>query len=440
MSTRDAFIAVNRFGFGARPGELAAASRDPRGWVERQLGQQPAARAVAAAGAQRMAMFISSRQRGGDQAIEALFRRDFREMYLDDMGRRTRALIDSSAPVQDRLVAFWSNHFTVSVQRPICLGLAGPFEEEAIRPNVTGRFRDLVLAVARHPAMLTYLDNAQSIGPGSRAGRNTGRGLNENFARELLELHTLGVNGGYTQADVRELARILTGWSLGGVREAETGAFLFRPAIHEPGDKQLLGVRYAEAGEQEGIAAITALARHPSTASHIATKLARHFVADQPPPALVERLARVYRDSDGNLGEVTRALVGAPETWAQPTPKVKTPSEFVISALRATGFAGDNRVLVQAQTLLGQTPLGAPSPAGWPDVASQWIGPESVIRRAEWAMALGQRVAQVRSPTAVLDETIAPVAGADTRMLVANAASAADGVALVFASPEFQRR
>jgi uncharacterized protein (DUF1800 family) len=188
------------------------------------------------------------------------------------------------------------------------------------------------------------------------------------------------------------------------------------------------------------VAALTALARHPATATHIATKLARHFVADQPPPALVARIARVFRDSDGDLAQLTRAVIAAPETWMQPTPKVKTPSELVISALRATGFAGDERRLVQAQTLLGQTPLAAPSPAGWPDVASQWIGPESVLRRAEWAMAVGQRVAQAKSPTALLDETIAPVAGTDTRMLVANAASAAEGVALVLASPEFQRR
>jgi uncharacterized protein (DUF1800 family) len=199
-------------------------------------------------------------------------------------------------------------------------------------------------------------------------------------------------------------------------------------------------VRYRENGEQEGVAALSGLAHHPATATHIATKLARHFVADQPPQALVERLARLFRDSDGDLGQLTHALIAAPETWAQPTPKMKTPCELVISALRATGFAGENRMLVQAQNLLGQAPLGAPSPAGWPDVANQWIGPESVIRRAEWTMALGQRVAQAKSPMALFDETIAPVAGAETRAQVEHAASAAEGVALVFASPEFQRR
>jgi uncharacterized protein (DUF1800 family) len=440
MTTRDAFIAVNRFGLGARPGELAAAASDPRGWLERQLGHVAQPRLVDATGGQRMAQLLELRRRGGDAAVQQELRQGIREHYIEDMGRRGRAQIESEAPLRERLVAFWSNHFTVSVQRPVCLGLVGPFEQEAIRPNVTGKFRDMLLAVARHPAMLSYLDNAQSIGPNSRAGQRAQRGLNENLAREIMELHTLGVNGGYTQTDVRELAKILTGWSVARDGERDAGGFFFRPMIHEPGDKQLLGARYSENGEQEGVAALTALARHPATATHVATKLARHFVADQPPPALVERLARLFRDSDGDLAQLVRALIAAPEAWAQPTPKVKSPSEFVISALRATGFTGENRVLVQAQTLLGQTPLAAPSPAGWPDVASQWIGPESVIRRAEWAMALGQRIAQVKAPTALFDETIAPVAGPDTRMLIASAASAAEGVALVFAAPEFQRR
>lgn len=440
MTTRAAFIAVNRFGLGARPGELGEAAGDPRAWVERQLASAGEAHPLAGTGAQRMALFQESRRRGGDAAVETLFRQNFREIYLDDMGRRARAQIESRTPVVDRLVAFWSNHFTVSVQRPICLGLVGPFEQEVIRPHVTGRFRDMLIAVARHPAMLTYLDNAQSIGPGSRAGTRMGRGLNENLAREVMELHTLGVNGGYTQGDVRELAKILTGWSLARPGEDGAGGFLFRPAIHEPGDKTLLGVRYAEAGEREGIAALTALARHPATATNLATKFARHFIADRPPAAAVERLARVFRDGDGDLGVLARAVVALPETWAQPAPKLKTPSEFVVSALRATGFAGENRNLVAAQALLGQAPLAAPSPAGWPDVAAQWIGPESVLRRAEWAMALAQRLGQRARPIALYDATIAPLAAGETRAAIEHAGSLAEGLALLFASPEFQRR
>ncbi len=407
MTTRAAFIAVNRFGLGARPGELGEAAGDPRAWVERQLASAGEAHPLAGTGAQRMALFQESRRRGGDAAVETLFRQNFREIYLDDMGRRARAQIESRTPVVDRLVAFWSNHFTVSVQRPICLGLVGPFEQEAIRPHVTGRFRDMLIAVARHPAMLTYLDNAQSIGPGSRAGTRMGRGLNENLAREVMELHTLGVNGGYTQGDVRELAKILTGWSL--ARPGEDGAG-------------------------------TALARHPATATNLATKFARHFIADRPPAAAVERLARVFRDGDGDLGALARAVVALPETWAQPAPKLKTPSEFVVSALRATGFAGENRNLVAAQALLGQAPLAAPSPAGWPDVAAQWIGPESVLRRAEWAMALAQRLGQRARPIALYDATIAPLAAGETRAAIEHAGSLAEGLALLFASPEFQRR
>jgi uncharacterized protein (DUF1800 family) len=462
MTTREAFIAVNRFGLGPKPGELGEAAGDPRGWVERQLRARLAP-VVSDNGARRMvvqlerqaqARGVRAERRGqpGQERVRPAqpnaqpaevqpMRQELRELYLADMAARTRAQVESDAPLLERLAAFWSNHFTVSVQRPVILPVVGPFESEAIRPHVLGKFRDMLLAVTRHQAMLFYLDNAFSIGPNSLAGQRAQRGLNENLAREILELHTLGVNGGYTQTDVREFAKILTGWSVARLVEPNAGQFVFRERVHEPGAKTLLGVRYEEAGEREGIAALTALARHPATAIFIATKFARHFIADQPPAALVQRLARVYRDSDGDLRELTRAAIGAPEAWTDATPKVKTPHEFVVSALRAIGATGiENGPLINAQRLLGQLPLAAPSPAGWPDTAAHWIGPEAVVRRAEWAMAVANRVALRIDPMALLEATIGPVARPDTRMLIENAPSRAEAVALVLVSPEFQRR
>jgi uncharacterized protein (DUF1800 family) len=210
--------------------------------------------------------------------------------------------------------------------------------------------------------------------------------------------------------------------------------------IHEPGDKTLLGKRYREAGMAEGEAALVDLARHPATARHIATKFARHFIADQPPPAAVDRLARVFRDSDGDLGELARAVIASPESWADPLAKVKSPEELVTSALRLTNFDGDAEKLVGALAMLGQTPFGAPSPAGWPDDAAGWIGPEASLQRIEWSMALAQRLPRDLQPLTLADATIAPVAARDTMQAIERAPDAREAIALLFASPEFQRR
>ncbi len=442
MSRRDGFIAVTRFGLGPRPGELDRISGNPIGWLKQQVSETaiPPQLAGLPAGGDRMGDLLRARQARGDAGAEILIRESFRDTYRQDAATRLQVQITSASPFRERLVAFWSNHFTVSILRPPLLGTAGAFEREAIRPHITGRFHDMLVAVARHPAMLFYLDNGQSIGPSSRAGLRRGRGLNENLAREILELHTLGVGTGYTQADVREFAKILTGWSLWRADEQQAGHYVFRPEMHEPGGKTLLGRRYGEAGESEGEDALLALTRHPATARHIATKLARHFIADQPPLAAIERLAGIFLDTDGNLAAVTEALVEQPETWTEALPKVRTPHDFVVAALRATAYDGPGETALGALRMLGQPVFGAPSPAGWPDTADQWIGPEAVLRRAEWAMALGLRVAAIREPRALLADTIAPVASLATTQAVARAPSAGDATALIFASPEFQRR
>ena len=312
-----AVIAAQRFGLGARPGDLALIGSDPRGWLQAQLGPEPAPAAGPGRTAERLKLFFDARASGDDEVIR-LFRREYREAYVADAGARTRRAAATDTPFRERLVHFWSNHFTVSAMRPVVAGLVVPFEDEAIRPHVAGRFADLLLAVARHPAMLLYLDQAESIGPRSRAGQRNQRGLNENLAREVLELHTLGVDGGYGQADVRALAEMLTGWTIGNPRRGVIGEFLYVQAIHEPGPKTLLGRLRDEAGEREAAQALAELARHRSTARHVARKLARHFIADQPPDAVVARLARVFLDSDGDLAAMMHAIVAEEQAWREP--------------------------------------------------------------------------------------------------------------------------
>ncbi|MDH3700753.1 MAG: DUF1800 domain-containing protein [Alphaproteobacteria bacterium] len=447
MTLKNAFIAANRFGLGARSGDLARIKGDPRGWVENQIGPARAVPALAHLPSSREIAndFFKGRKDRKDEAKRKIFRKWLQRQFIAEAAARTQAQIDSEDPIRERLTVFWSNHFTVSARKPVLKALAGPFEREAIRPHVTGSFADMLLASTRHPAMLAYLDNLQSIGPNSPAGRRRNKGLNENLAREILELHTLGVNGGYGQPDVIALAKMLTGWSVGRGRRVTAGAFAFRAAAHEPGAKTFLGRRYGEAGEEEAETALRAIARHPSTARHVAFKLARHFIADSPPERVVARLARVFLETEGDLAAMTRAVADADEAWADPLAKVKTPNDFVVSVMRAIGMRmtrkdGDVRKLIAPLRLMGQMPFRAPSPAGWPDEAAHWISPESVLKRAELSMMVARKIARVGNPEALLAETVGPVAGKALRRAVRAAPGRVDAIATILASSEFQRR
>jgi uncharacterized protein (DUF1800 family) len=444
-STVESFIAANRFGLGARPGELKSIGHDPRGWLRAQLRRPhalPKALSALPAAADSLAVFLKARRDGVD-AIKAAFKDRLSARYREEAEARALAHTLSDAPFFERLVAFWSNHFTVSGARFFVAPAAGAYEREAIRPHVLGRFGDMLRAVAAHPVMLLYLDNAGSIGPASIAARMVGRGLNENLAREILELHTLGVNGGYTQKDVTEFARILTGWSVEGLgpRAEPTGRFRFVPAAHEPGSKTLLGQVYAQGGAAEAEAALADLARHPSTARFVATKLARHFVADDPPAPAIDRLARVFTETGGDLRAVSDALIELPQAWQTPLPKVKTPYEYAISAFRALGLErAPERGFVPTLFTLGQLPFRAPSPAGWPDKSGDWLSPEALMRRLEWARVVGRLFESRAAPDVLFANTIASVASPVTRAAIMGAASPGEGVALVLASAEFQRR
>jgi uncharacterized protein (DUF1800 family) len=344
----------------------------------------------------------------------------------------------------ERLVVFWSNHFCISASKGELARIwAGSFEREAIRPHVLGRFADMLRAVEQHPAMLFFLDNQQSLGPDSRAGQNRKRGLNENLAREIMELHTLGVGGGYTQDDVTSLARIITGWTFAG-RQGQLGApgtFAFNANAHQPGPQILLGKTYEPTGLAQGEAALADIARHPSTANFIATKFARHFVADDPPPALVARLREVFVRTDGDLKALATAMVEADEAWQAPLTKMRSPYEFLVASGRLLArVPEDPGAYLNSLNLLGQ-PLWSPAgPNGFADTAAAWAAPEGLKLRLDIAAQLGARLGPNVDPLDLLEFAAADAASAETRRTVERAESRQQALALLLMSPEMQRR
>jgi uncharacterized protein (DUF1800 family) len=293
---------------------------------------------------------------------------------------------DLENPLLARMTEFWFNHFNVLIDKGPVRPYVGNYLLSAIRPHALGKFEDLLLATAQHPAMLLYLDQAQS----------TQRGLNENYARELMELHTLGVNGGYTQADVRELARILTGWS---VDIAGGQGFVFRPRAHEEGSKTIMGRSFTESGQAQGIAAIKFLAHHPATAQRVSARLATFFVADQPSKALVNKLASSFTRSGGDIAVVMRTLIDSPEFWDAGNTLFKTPMDYACSSLAAAGLVKDeanrNQNLRQATGFLaqaGQRLHGWQTPDGYKTDANTWLAPEALTRRADFAFGIAPRI------------------------------------------------
>ncbi len=447
----EAALAVHRFGLGAGRRDLEAMRGDPRGWLKSQLGSvaplvQPFAQQKSTG--QVLRDLPSMREAAAKSADDQVKLQQMgREMFLNEMRPWMRNAFETQVPFLERYVWFWSNHFTISVLKARMVFFAGSYEREAIRPMVLGKFEDLLISTVRHPAMLVYLDNAFSIGPDSPAGKFVGKGLNENHAREIMELHTLGVDGGYTQADVIELAKILTGWSMvrGDNVDSATG-FKYFENRHQPGTKTLLGKTYADAGEREGQDALRDLARHPATARHIATKLARHFVADEPPPQAVARLERVFRDTGGDLKALALALIDEPAAWQSALTKMRTPIEYVVAAIRLFGGVqdalGDQQFkgLAESLRVMGQIPFTAQSPKGWPDVASGWAGPAAIMERAQWAHALAERIPNKPDAVVLADAALGPLLSPPTREALKLAADPTQGLALLLASPEFQRR
>jgi uncharacterized protein (DUF1800 family) len=480
---RDAAVALHRFGFGPRPGSIAAIASDPRGAVLAELDRpnvgQVANTGLMSSGQINRVAFEFNAERLAKERLEA----KRKEAEKQEAAKRAAegATVDAAAmerPMQarpemavqatppetpmlqnffrearahfepainaeigfvERLVWFWSNHFCVNADATV---MAGAYEREAIRPHVLGRFVDMLLAAEGHPAMLTYLDNAQSMGPGSVAGINNNRGLNENLAREILELHTLGVRTVYSQDDVTSFAKVITGWTIlqTATNPEHGGEFVYFPRMHEPGAQTVLGKSYRDTGIEQGRAVLKDIARHPATARHIATKLARHFTADEPPLALVERLEKKFIETEGDLWQVSKELVSAPESWAPEQAKIKRPADWHVAMRRATGLqVGNERLLVGGTTRLGEPLWRPPAPKGFADDNGAWL--DGLAHRLDSANAFAQStVAERLDAAAVMETALGPLATSATRQAVARAESKPQALTFVLMAPEFLRR
>jgi uncharacterized protein (DUF1800 family) len=508
----DAALALHRFGLGPRAGSVAAIASDPRGALLAELdragagliagtdlltsgeaaraafacqkAQRAARQAERAAQAAQNSGAPNANPRGADAQATSPPSPEMKpadqagtpasspppprnpgpgvpqQIYLAEAKARFNAALGAEIGFVERLVWFWSNHFCVSADKGNVRQICGAYEREAIRAHVLGRFGDMLLAAESHPAMLVYLDNARSIGPDSIAGLRQKRGLNENLAREILELHTLGVRSVYTQEDVTRFANVITGWTRvpfrqdagdssargalaseasGGDSSARGGEFEFNPRMHQPGSQSVIGRIYPDTGVEQGRAVLASLARHPATAKHVATKLARHFVADEPPPALVERLSKRFLATQGDLKAVSRELVTAPEAWEAPRAKLKRPGEWIVGTLRAVGVTPPEiGPMMQAHNLLGE-PLWRPSaPKGFPDESAPWL--DGLAQRLDIANQFARRAGGEADPREVFEEALAPLASTETRQAIARAESRPQALALLFMAPEFQRR
>jgi uncharacterized protein (DUF1800 family) len=483
MASKDdqALIALHRFGLGGKPGSRASFVNDPRGAClaeirpetarvppddlptttrgiqfvteieERRREQREARRTLAQAGGMAspgaaspgMAAEVATPTAATPAPV------DPDEVRLSDVFAaevKARFAHGFAQPIGfgERWAQFWSNHFCVATRRgQIMRGTVGPYEREAIRPHVFGRFVDLLVAAETHPAMLHYLDQRQSIGPNSPAGRRQKRGLNENLAREILELHTLGVGGGYSQADVTAFARILTGWSITGRDENLDGfgGFVFAANRHEPGEQRVLGKFYPDLGKDQGIAVLKDLARHPATATFLATKIAKHFVSDNPPPALVRKLSDSFRKSEGDLAEVARALLGAEEAWTPTRAKLRAPLEFLMAVARATNQLPERpQQVINALNLMGQPLWNPVGPNGHADDVASIAAPKAIKTRLDLSLQMARPVATRIDPRDLAADLFGEALSAETRQAIARAETRPQGLALLFMSPELQRR
>lgn len=479
----DAVLALHRFGMGPRPGSIASIASDPRGALIAELDRPltlaaaeglpssaKAYRTVADANARRTAKAKQAQQQAkkqqvatagtamvegssesqaekqGQDAADMAAKKAAdavpdpgRPIYLQEAKVRIEAALNAEVGFAERLVWFWSNHFCISANR--IQSMSGAYERESIRPNVLGRFVDLLLAVETHPAMLFYLDNLASMGANSIAGINRNLGLNENLAREALELHTLGVRTGYTQEDVISFSNVLTGWTLvpPGDNPEHGGEFTFNPRLHEPGGQTVLGKLYEQEDVEQGRAVLRDLAAHPATATHVANKLACHFIADTPPPALVALMAKTFRDTEGNLKEVAKAMVASDESWSQPATKLKRPSEWGVAMVRSTGFKQiDPARFTSGQELLGEPLWRPPSPKGYPDDEASWI--DGIGRRLDIANNFAERAAATADPHDIIEDVMGSSVSAEARQAVDRAESRQQALALLFMSADFQRR
>lgn len=445
---RRAHIALNRFGLGAKPGGINRIHDRLRVAFRAELERPDAA------------LITSDRLPTYNQACNAIHRNfeaenDLKELELT---ARINKHLNAEIGFVERLVMFFSNHFSMTINKDGAIrATIGQLERDVIRKHVLGSFKNMLVGVYQHPAMLAYLDNADSIGPNSSAGKAWGVGLNQNLARECLELHTLGVSGGYTEQDIDAMSKVLTGWSFVRGWEAEgrynggnkrnRGQFLFRRDWHEPGTQRLLGNGYSNTGLDQGVAVLNALARHRSTAEFLAFKLVRHFITDEPTPDMVEPVALAYRQSGGNLKITAEALLDLPQAWDLPLTKLRTPYELQIAEMRAMNRVYDPRDRWPFYATLGalrHLPWERPAPDGYSDESTYWMGADAMRIRLETAQMNGWTLQQIKP----FRETVSNLADSlfDVNLSEASrrAIGAADSkqlaLATLFMCPEFQRR
>jgi uncharacterized protein (DUF1800 family) len=379
--------------------------------------------------------------------LEKAQRERLRIILRDVSEARILRAVLSPRQLQEVMVDFWFNHFNVFSGKGLDDVWIGNYEEHAIRPFVLGRFRDLLFATTKHPAMLVYLDNALSTAPGSPGSRGRQKGLNENFAREVMELHTLGADGGYTQEDVVTLARVFTGWGVNppDARVFPEHAAVFEGARHDYSPKVFLGHQLQSRGKAEGEEALEILARSPATARHIAFELAQYFITDEPSPDLIERLAARFRETDGNIREVLRMLFASSEFWGSMGAKYKTPYQFVISAVRTAGLpVGNVRPMLGAMDQLGMPLFGCLTPDGYKNTEDAWLGPDATTRRISFATALARAELKVTGAVQPVDaarlEAIFGSTLSDATRVAVKESPQGLRAALILGSPDFMRR
>ena len=447
-------IAVNRFGYGARGNELIKAKANPIKWLESQLkeieftdGLPSSDEVFLAYGKfQQQKKLLKKKKKENTTKNK---REDKQNMMMNNAARRTyvkmssialKQAINSEHSVSWRLLDFFSNHFSVSSKGRLMLGLSPTLEREAIAPNLLGNFSDLLLAVMQHPAMIIYLNNEKSFGANSRLAKKRKVGLNENLAREIMELHTLGVNGGYRQNDVIELAKAMTGWSVKRPKKEHGSGFVFREYGHEPGNRTLLGENYAQRGIQQGQQMLRDLAMHPTTANYVCKKIAHHFVSESVQQSLIDKMQKTWLDNQGNIKKVMITLFNASEAWLTTPQKFKTPREFVISVYRAIAPNTINdKNLINSLNNLGQKPFNAGSPAGFSDDESDWLGASALIARIEWSSLLSAKVKNINTAH-IMANSLGASVSSNTYQMVMRAESRQQANTLFLMSPEFQRR
>jgi uncharacterized protein (DUF1800 family) len=471
----EATIATNRFGLGATPGEIARASVNPKNWLLDQI-RSPARTQVndvdlrTSQATYRAFADYNRTKRDAKRTIQSpmpdqispdQMRRNL--MLAANLGAQTMAgevdarithAITTPAPFLERWVQFWSNRLTMAAKNLQTIMYAGSYEREAIRPHVLGSFSTLLKASALHAGMLVYLDQVRSFGPNAPASNAPNRprqrnlGLNENLAREILELHTLGPDGGYSQADVTEFARALTGWTLQVPRLSQVrggtgdfGSVVFVDGLHEPGVRTIMGTSFPQLGRDQSLQILDWLARQPQTARNVAQAVAVHFVSDNPSPSLVARLEQNFRATNGDLTALAQTLINSPEAWVPTQGKFKSPNDFLLSTLRASGTRDVAMPALRATfEQLGQAPFRAPSPKGWPDTTSHWAAPDAILKRVDWSHLAAEVIAQNTTPMAFAQSALGSSLSPQTSTAISRAGDARQGIVLALMSPEFQRR